>query len=118
MTDNRDELLALAACQPGDHIVIEGSMYDSYVVCRVVKVGKTMWEVEQLNWRGEYDRPVKRKVVVFMLYRGNDPAALAETLKRRREEFAAQERERKRKYHASIAALPGLAHQQKDQTAP
>jgi hypothetical protein len=93
---------------PGDHIIIEGMTYDSYVVCRVAKIGKIMWEVEQLRWNGEYDTPARRKVTRPRAYRGNNPLDMALELKRLKDELWAKQSAIKVAYHAEIAKLPGV----------
>lgn len=96
--------------KPGDHIAIEGLTYDSYVICRVVKIGKVMWEVEQLRWNGEYDRPTRRKVGSRVLhYRGNDPLSMSIELKERKDRLWKAERDMKAEYHAAIRNLPGFS---------
>lgn len=92
----------------GDHIVIEGMTYDSYAVCRVVKIGKVMWEVEQLRWNGEYDLPAKRKVVRPLAYRGNDPLGLSLELRDRKQALWDKEAKMKAEYHKAVRALPGV----------
>ncbi len=94
--------------KPGDHIIIEGYRYDTYIVARVVKVGKAMWDLEILRHNGEYDRPARRKVYSPLLYVGNEPVAMANPLHNRSSNLWAQQQERKRKYHEMIRSLPGV----------
>lgn len=66
--------------KPGDVIITKnGYPFNSWEVYRVIKAGKTMWEIEELNHLGYWTAPVRRKVGAWFLLAG-DPIKAREKL--------------------------------------
>lgn len=52
-----------SAIVPGDLIIVDhGYITNQFLAARVVKVGKVMWEIEQIKSDGSIYGPVRRKV--------------------------------------------------------
>lgn len=99
----------------GDIIVTESQTFlDAYVVCRVIKIGKVMWEVETMRkdfregWF--FEKPNRRKVRSYKIFKGNNIEALAEKINIMREDFWKSQREAEKRYHSNVNSLPGLEH--------
>lgn len=101
-----------SAPDAGDIVIIEHPyVYDRYIVARVEKVGKVMWEVS--TWgRDEWSRPVRRKVSGwFHVVSACQPSKLAEQLRNANDRMMVARRqvndqyiERVRKIAQGIAA--------------
>lgn len=91
---------------PGDHIVMESGWFrDAFLIARVVKVGPTMWEIEQLRPDGKYKDSARRKVGRWRLYEGTDPQKTAQKLASMYGDHCRRQREMVERNAQSMLAL-------------
>jgi hypothetical protein len=92
---------------PGDYIIAEhGYVYDEFIVAKVVKIGKVMWEITPLRTDGHVEETVRRKVTgVRKVSEGIDPVELLNKIRKTSAEFRQTIRDTTAAHRASVYAL-------------